>query len=541
MMCFSQAGFAPKLRAGVFALVIGGLGVALGAPPAQAQVTAFKQAVAEAASSDDAVAAFYRENNYQPIWTGPGDMDRARRAALLQALGNISVHGLPDRSAEVASLTQQMRNARTMRDIGLVEVALSRALVNYASDIQTGLLVPSQIDDGMVRDKPTIDGNAYLIGMRDGQPMSFIRSLTPKSPQYRALMKEKLRLEALMQQGGWGPTVPDRKLEPGQSGADIVALRNRLIVMGYLQRSATRNYDSAMENAVQQFQTEHGLEPDGVAGKGTIAEINKPVLARLKSVVVAMERERWLPVDRGERHVLVNQTDFTAKIMDHGNVTFETRSVIGKNQHDRRSPEFSDEMEHMVINPSWYVPRSIVTKEYLPKLKANPNAAGHIEITDSRGRRVDRSAVDFTQFTARTFPFAMRQPPSRRNALGLVKFMFPNKYNIYLHDTPAKNLFSREVRAYSHGCIRLAQPFEFAYALLARQSEEPKDFFHRVLSSGKETKVELEQNVPVHIIYRTAIVSPKGRAEYRRDVYGRDAKIWNALERAGVVLSGVQG
>jgi len=541
MMCFSQAGFAPKLRAGVFALVIGGLGVALGAPPAQAQVTAFKQAVAEAASSDDAVAAFYRENNYQPIWTGAGDMDRARRAALLQALGNISVHGLPDRSAEVASLTQQMRNARTMRDIGLVEVALSRALVNYASDIQTGLLVPSQIDDGMVRDKPTIDGNAYLIGMRDGQPMSFIRSLTPKSPQYRALMKEKLRLEALMQQGGWGPTVPDRKLEPGQSGADIVALRNRLIVMGYLQRSATRNYDSAMENAVQQFQTEHGLEPDGVAGKGTIAEINKPVLARLKSVVVAMERERWLPVDRGERHVLVNQTDFTAKIMDHGNVTFETRSVIGKNQHDRRSPEFSDEMEHMVINPSWYVPRSIVTKEYLPKLKANPHAAGHIEITDSRGRRVDRSAVDFTQFTARTFPFAMRQPPSQRNALGLVKFMFPNKYNIYLHDTPAKNLFSREVRAYSHGCIRLAQPFEFAYALLARQTEDPKDFFHRVLSSGKETKVELEQNVPVHIIYRTAIVSPKGRAEYRRDVYGRDAKIWNALERAGVVLSGVQG
>ena len=215
--------------------------------------------------------------------------------------------------------------------------------------------------------------------------------------------------------------------------------------------------------------------------------------------------------------------------------------MIGKNQGDRRSPEFSDEMEHMVINPSWYVPRSIVTKEYLPQLKANPNAAGHIEITDSRGRRVDRSAVDFTQFTARTFPFAMRQPPSGRNALGLVKFMFPNKYNIYLHDTPAKNLFSREVRAYSHGCIRLAQPFEFAYALLARQNEDPKAFFHRVLNTGKETKVELEQNVPVHIIYRTAIVSSKGRAEFRRDVYGRDAKVWAALERAGVVLSSVQG
>jgi murein L,D-transpeptidase YcbB/YkuD len=254
-----------------------------------------------------------------------------------------------------------------------------------------------------------------------------------------------------------------------------------------------------------------------------------------------MERERWLTPERGDRHILVNQTDFTAKIIDNGDVTFETRSVIGKNQYDRRSPEFSDVMEHMVINPSWYVPRSIITKEYLPKLKNNPNAVGHIEITDSRGRVVNRSSADFSQYTARNFPYAMRQPPSRKNALGLVKFMFPNKYNIYLHDTPHKNLFSREVRAFSHGCIRLAQPFEFAYALLARQTEDPKAFFHRILSSGKETKVDLEQQVPVHIIYRTAYVTNKGRAEFRRDVYGRDAKVWDALQQAGVALPGVQG
>lgn len=541
MMCFPHVIFSPKLRAGVFVLALAGLGMGMSPAPAQAQVTAFKQAIAEAASTDDGVAAFYRENDYQPIWTGGGELDRARRSALLAALGTMSLHGLPDRAVEVARLTKLMQSARTTRDLGMVEVALSQALVDYASEIQTGILIPSQIDDGMVRRKPDTDGNVFLTGMRDGTPTAFMRSLAPKSSQYRALMKEKLRLESLMQQGGWGPTVPNRKLELGQSGPDVVALRNRLVSMGYMQRSATGRYDGAIEAAVQQFQAEHGLKADGVAGKGTIAEVNKPVVARLKSVIVAMERERWLPVDRGARHVLVNQTDFTAKIIDHGNVTFETRSVIGKNQGDRRSPEFSDEMEHMVINPSWYVPRSIVTKEYLPQLKANPNAVSHIEITDRRGLRVDRSAVDFTQFTARTFPFAMRQPPSNRNALGLVKFMFPNKYNIYLHDTPAKNLFSREVRAYSHGCIRLAQPFEFAYALLSRQSEDPKAFFHRVLNTGKETKVELEQNVPVHIIYRTAIISTKGRAEFRRDVYGRDAKIWAALQRAGVVLSGVQG
>ena len=371
--------------------------------------------------------------------------------------------------------------------------------------------------------------------------MRFCKTLCQASPQYRALMREKMRLEALLSAGGWGAIVPVRKMEPGDTGPTVIALRNRLVAMGYLNPTATRSYDLALEDAVRRFQDEHGLAVDGVAGEGTLNEINRPVTDRIKSVLVAMERERWLTPDRGERHILVNQTDFTAKIVDNGEVTFETRSVIGSNRSDRRTPEFSDEMEHMVINPSWYVPRSIVTKEYLPKLKNNPNAHSYIEITDSRGRVVNRNNVDFSQFSARSFPFAMRQPPSSRNALGLVKFMFPNKYNIYLHDTPQKSLFGREVRAFSHGCIRLQKPFEFAYALLARQSDTPKQYFHQVLNSGKETKVTLETKVPVHMIYRTAFVSEDGRAEFRRDIYGRDAKIWSAMERAGVALPGVQG
>ncbi len=278
-----------------------------------------------------------------------------------------------------------------------------------------------------------------------------------------------------------------------------------------------------------------------MAGSGTLTEINKPVEERLKSVIVAMERERWLNHERGERHILVNQTDFTAKIIDHGRVTFETRSVVGMNVHDRRSPEFSDEMEHMIINPSWHVPRSIIVKEYLPKLRENPGAASQLIITDSRGRRVNRASADFSQYTGNSFPFDMRQPPGARNALGLVKFMFPNKYNIYLHDTPQKHLFQRETRAYSHGCIRLADPFEFAYALLSAQTDDPRGLFHSVLNTGQETKVELEKHVPVHIIYRTAFTNAQGRAEFRRDVYGRDAKIWSALEQAGVALAAVQG
>ncbi|MDC0656687.1 L,D-transpeptidase family protein [Leisingera sp. SS27] len=534
--------FLPGIKAGLFALALGGLAAGAVSSSAQAEVSAaFRQAVAEAAFGSDAVAEFYRKNGYQAIWTGQDEASRQRRNALLAALGDTQAHGLPDRSAEVSALIEQMRDVRTTRDIGNVEAALSRALVQYATDLQTGLLVPSQIDDGMVRKKHTVDGATFLAGIRDTQPYAYLRSLVPASPQYRGLMREKLRLEQVMAAGGWGPAVNAKKLERGDQGPAVVALRNRLMLMGYLQRSAARTYDAALEKAVQSFQSDHGLETDGVAGAGTIDEINKPVSARLKSIIIAMERERWLTPERGERHILVNQTDFTAKIVDNGDVTFETRSVIGKNTHDRRSPEFSDEMEHMVINPSWYVPRSIITKEYLPKLKNNPNAVGHIQITDRRGRVVNRGSADFSQYTARNFPFSMRQPPSRSNALGLVKFMFPNKYNIYLHDTPQKSLFAREVRAFSHGCIRLAQPFEFAYALLAKQTENPKDFFHRILNSGKETKVELETKVPVHIIYRTAVVSGKGRAEFRRDVYGRDAKVWAALERAGVALPSVQG
>ncbi|MEP4766913.1 MAG: L,D-transpeptidase family protein, partial [Roseibium sp.] len=365
--------------------------------------------------------------------------------------------------------------------------------------------------------------------------------LAPQSTQYRALMKQKIALEALANQGGWGAGVPVDKLEYGDTGPNVVKLRNRLITMGYLNPTASPEFDEAMLAAVKDFQQAHGLATDGVAGEGTITELNRTVSERLKAVYVALERERWLPRERGERHILVNQADFSAKIVDDGRVTFETRAVIGKNVHDRRSPEFSDEMEHMVINPSWYVPRSIITKEYLPKLQSNPNAVGHIQITDRSGRIVNRGAVDFTQFDTRNFPFSMRQPPSKSNALGLVKFMFPNKYNIYLHDTPQKSLFARESRAFSHGCIRLAQPFEFAYALLAKQEEDPKAFFHRILASGKETTVPLEQHVPVHLIYRTAYINPKGEVQYRRDVYDRDRKIWDALQKAGVALPDVQG
>ncbi len=513
----------------------------LGAGETRAQVTAFKQAVAEAASKDADIAAYYQQTGYKPLWTGKGGKDRKRRAALVKAIKGADAHGLPSDRYDLDALMAQMKAARSQRDLGLLEVEMSRVFLQYARDVQTGVVIPSRIDSGMVRQVPYRDRTSYLVNFGQSAPDKFMRALPPRTPEYTALMKEKLRLERLLAGPGWGPSVRSETLKPGQSGPAVVALRNRLIAMGYLKRSASASYDAPLQAAVQQFQAAHGLEVDGVAGNGTIGEINVPVEKRLQSVIVAMERERWLNRSRGDRHILVNLTDFSAKIYDSGKMTFETRSVIGKNTSDRRTPEFSDVMEHMVINPSWYVPRSIITKEYLPALQANPNAVRHLVITDSRGRQVDRGAVNFAAYSARTFPFAMRQPPSKSNALGLVKFMFPNKYNIYLHDTPQKNLFAREVRAYSHGCIRLADPFDFAYALLAKQTSNPESYFKSVLNTGKETKVELDKPVPVHLIYRTAFTNAKGQTQYRRDIYGRDAKIWSALSQAGVAMRAVRG
>ncbi|WP_121065393.1 L,D-transpeptidase family protein [Chachezhania antarctica] len=521
-------------------ILLGGL---IAVSSAQAQVTAFKQGVAESAIGRDSVATLYRQRDYAPLWTADDAAGQARRAFLLEAMRSVDVHGIPASRYDPDALIAQMSAAETPRQLGALEIAMSDAFLKYARDVQSGILTPRKIDSQIVREVQYTDKGALLDSI-SGDTAEEVRAgfmtLPPQSNEYRALMKQRLLLEETMASGRWGATVPSGRLELGDSGPNVVRLRDRLVRMGYLDPSPARDFDRALENAVQEFQLTHGLEADGVAGPETIEEINVPADKRLQSVLVAMERERWLNQDLGARHVKVNITDYSARIMQDGDIAFETRSVVGANRSGRRTPEFSDVMEHMVINPSWYVPRSIIRNEYLPKLRQNRHAVGHLEITDSRGRVVNRGSVNFANYSGKNFPFSMRQPPSKSNALGLVKFMFPNQYNIYLHDTPQKHLFDRTTRAFSHGCIRLAEPFEFAYELLSVQTESPEDDFHRVLDTGAETRVTLDTPVPVHLIYRTAFTDAQGRLEFRPDVYGRDARIWEALSNAGVALNPVQ-
>jgi murein L,D-transpeptidase YcbB/YkuD len=517
-------------------LSAGALAASLPATQASAlsMVTGFRQGVAEAAARDEVLAAFYRARGFAGIWAGGDGPAVARRNALLAAMAESPMHGLGSRRHDPQALVRTLQDARTPYDQGVAEVETSAAFLRLARDLNAGMLVPSSVDPHIKREVLAADPLTVLTVLPEEEPVAFLRGLAPATAEYARLLSEKLRLEALIASGGWGTEVAGGPLEPGQGGAAVVALRDRLIDMGWLAPTATATYDATLAEAVQRFQAAHGLAEDGRLGEGTLAEVNVAPADRLRSVLVALERERWNAAPRGARHVWVNLTDFTAQIVDDDVPTFRCRAVIGAEGEDRQTPEFSDLMEFMVINPSWFVPRSIIVNEYLPQLQRNASAAGHLKITDSSGRVINRGSVNFGAYSARSFPFSMHQPPGDGNALGVVKFMFPNPWNIYLHDTPSKDLFERETRAFSHGCIRLQKPRDFAYHLLARQTADPQGLFGGHLDSGNETRVNLDTPVPVHLEYRTAFTNVRGGLQFRRDIYGRDGRIWAALEAEGV-------
>jgi murein L,D-transpeptidase YcbB/YkuD len=508
--------------------------------PALAAPSAFSQALAIAAAKNADLASYYRAHVYADLWTGADDADR--RSALFGALGQAGLHGLPEARYDAEALKAAFEQVQTEGDRGRLEAAMSLAYLAYAKDMTSGALDPAKVDFTIKREPNVLAPSLILASAAGSNLAGFLANLPPDHPEYARLIKEKLALEATIAAGGFGPPISASSLAPGDSGAAVVALRDRLQAFGYLGVSASRDYDQRIALAVQRFQSDYSMEVDGVAGESTIRALNEEPIERLHSIVAALERLRWIgDIDFGSRYIWVNQPSFTVQIVDEGRVTFNSRVVIGKEGGDTRSPEFSETMKFMVVNPSWSVPRSITTKEYLPMLRSNPNAVGHLQVIDRNGQVVPRGAVNFAAYSAANFPYALRQAPSDGNALGKVKFMFPNPYNIYLHDTPSKSLFATEVRAYSHGCIRVGSPFDLAYALLSLQSDDPQGLFKSYLNTGRETRVDLEIPVPVHLVYFTAWPNSKGVVTYLRDVYGRDGKIFDALVAAGLAPLGVQG
>ena len=566
-MRVERTGFWVELVAGAgLGLIIAGAAVAqslpatvVTSPPSSAQFwqdVAAREAMAARFANNPEVFAFYAARDFAPIWTGEGPEFELRRAALLAALEASGDHGLPRATYDIAGLRAGFA---TGADIA-TELRAALTYLDYAQDISAGVLEPATLAEDIHKTTPRQSSEALLSGFASADnPMIYLSNLTPQHPQYARLQRAMFDLARVVEAGGWGAPVVAERLELGDQGPAVAALITRLQAMGYLAEEpssasvtlSTANdaqtateapvpalFDDRLVGAVMRFQADNGLTQDGIVGANTLAAINVDAETRLKDVILAMERQRWMNFDRGARHVLVNIPDFHATVVDQDVVTFSTRSVVGHPDPRRHTPEFSDVMEYMVINPSWTVPRSITTREYLPQLQEDPTAQSQLELW-SGGQVVDRAQVDFTQYTASTFPYTLRQAPSTSNALGLVKFMFPNPWNIYLHDTPAKNLFARETRAYSHGCVRLQDPFDFAYHLLAPQVDDPEAYFARILATGRETTVRLETPIPVHLVYWTSFVDPDGRLQHRADIYGRNADLWQALEAAGVSVAAI--
>jgi murein L,D-transpeptidase YcbB/YkuD len=252
-----------------------------------------------------------------------------------------------------------------------------------------------------------------------------------------------------------------------------------------------------------------------------------------------MERMRWLPRDLGKRHILVNQTAFRLRLYDDSEIVHTANVVIGKRSHS--TPVFSEVMEHIVLNPYWNVPRSIATKEMLPQLAQDPAylARQGYEVFEMDGRkasRIDSAGVSWWQVGRQTFNYQIRQPPGRSNALGRLKFMFPNRFNIYLHDTPSKSLFSRSSRAFSHGCVRLQNPQRLAEILLGWDKGWNAHKISRMVDSGRNQAIFLDKKIPIYLTYLTAWVDDDGEVAYLDDVYGRDPALMRAFVEYRVAM-----
>ncbi|WP_158247991.1 murein L,D-transpeptidase [Paracoccus sp. SY] len=486
-------------------------------------------ALAEKAAAVPDLAAYYGSHGLRPIFMGEraGEL----REALRDAIATAPQHGIPAGRYTTAALAADAHDAAT-------EVGQARVLVRYMRDMTGGMVRPASVDPLIKRKvgRPPID-RLIRDFTQAPDPRRFLLDLQPRHPAYLALQRA-LTVPKTLAVPADLPRVPEGLWRTGMRGDGIVPLRARLGSIGFdATASDPLAYDAALADAVARYQAAVGLPSDGVAGPKTIRHLNGDVPddAGSRAIVVALERMRWMgSEDLDARHVWVNIPEYTARIMENGTEVFRTRVVVGHPDHDRQTPEFSDEIEYVVANPRWNVPRSITVKEYLPKLQANRHAVSHLDVVDGNGNVIARDRIDFGRYTAANFPYRMRQKPSDDNALGLVKFIFPNPWNIYLHDTPTKHLFGNAMRAHSHGCIRIGDPFDLAYALLSRQTDDPKAMFHRALDRGNEAWLKLTPFVPVHLVYFTAFPDADGTIRRFEDVYGRDAALYDAIQKAGL-------
>lgn len=489
---------------------------------------------------------FYTRRAFRPAWT-----DAATRDALVRAIRASTLDGLNPQDYHLdAILALQTELAAPRPNVFAqadAELICSYALALLAHHYAFGKVDPAQQEKTWNVEAPDAghDAAATLDALVHPELQARLAAQLPDHPIYRMLRTELVRLRMIAARGGW-PTLPaGETLKPGMQDARIPLLRERLVGSGDLSAQAAPEtmadiYDNVLLAAVQRFQTRHGLTADGAIGRDTLEQLNTPVEARIDTLRVNLDRARVLLRALPPRFVVVNIAGFQVYLIENGRVAWRARAVVG--QRYRETPLFRSEISYLQWNPDWTVPPGIIQKDILPDARKDPALISKrgLKVIDRNGHVVDPHAVDWSAFRSGHIPYTLRQDPGPANALGRVKFMFPNNHAVYLHDTPSKRLFDRDDRTFSSGCVRIEDPLTLARLLINDPAWDDARIA-AVIEGGVTENVVLRQRVPILLAYWTAWPETDGSLNFRRDIYGRDARWLAALDGATLSTPSLPG
>ncbi len=457
-----------------------------------------------------AVRDFYASRGFAPLWVVDGRFDAPARSALAR-IDHAAEDGLDLRATPVT-----VPSGGDPTALAAAELSLTEAVVDYARQASGGRIEPSRIDE-LVAAKPEVaPPGRVLAALRDASDAGeALRGFNPPHKGYLLLRAKLAEMRRGSEMAAHGPIPAGPALKAGMTDARVPLVRARFGLDIAADAPEGLVYDTKVASAVADYQRAHGMPASGVLTARTVASLSGGQPRRLEDEIIAnMERWRWLPRDLGQRYVAVNIPDYSLDVFDGDRPIHHARVVVGKSDH--QTPVFSDTMKFIIVNPYWNIPLSIVKKEMMPKLAADPNY-------------FENHGYEVVQKGGETY---VRQPPGDSNALGRIKFMFPNKFSVYLHDTNAKGYFNKEARALSHGCVRVDQPFKLAEAVLGRDHGWSEARVQGMVG-GDERTVNLPRPVQVHINYFTAFVDESGQLRLRDDVYGYSAKVRAALGLTG--------
>ncbi len=467
-----------------------------------------------------ALNAVYTQTNYALLWG-----DARRRQVALSTLEAADAHGLVPSDYHVSEITAEQNPQQ-------LDLLLTDALMRYASDVRVGRVSPRQVKGERFSPSQKIDPVAVVLEAAKASDLKgYLEGLPPQSPVYRGLQMALAKLRSWEAQGEWPKISEGSKLEPGKSSPRVVQLRKRLAATGELAEAVNDDsplYDDKLAQAVRLYQDRSGLEPDGVVGRATVAALNVPLSRRIAQVKANMERLRWQPAQLGSRYVFVNIPAYQLVAVADGKVQLNMKVIVGRPK--RPSPVFADLIRMVEFNPDWHVPPTIAREDVLPHLIEDPNYAlehKNVRIYQA-GVEVDPHTVDWT--TANIRDYRLRAEPGPRNPLGTVKFLFPNRFDVYLHDTNERELFRKDVRAISSGCIRVADPAALTNWLLTADRKDWSEAKRtKILDSRKQTRLILNTPVPVYLSYITAWMGAGAQPVFRDDIYNQDGALIAAL------------